>query len=107
MQVLDGPSVQPGLTDSIAFSVDGINWDFVNKSQISTVTGFFAAAGSFVEPNYPHTNKTILRIERSDDHAPITFELQDVTNQATWSTGLITGLEQAKEDIAGFYKITV
>ena len=95
-------NINAAITNGIAFSSDGTNWDFISKDQVSTVTGWFQAAADMVEPNYPRTNKTILRIERSDDHAPLTFELQDVVNQATWTAGTEAALQIAKEDIASW-----
>ncbi len=102
MHVSNGPDVDGSLTDVIAFSSDGTNWDFIEKASISTVTGWFQADGTYQDTGYKYDNKTILRIERKDDHAPLTFELQDVENQATWTGGAEANLQVAKVDIAGW-----
>lgn len=96
----EGVNINPNLTDVIGISGDGTNWDFIKKNSISSITGTFTAAADFVDPYYPFTNKTIIRIERKDDHAPIKVELQQVANQATWIAGTAAALEVAKEDIS-------
>lgn len=96
----DGPNIDANLTDVIGISGDGTNWDFIKKDSISSITGVFTAAADFQDPYYPFTNKTIIRIERKDDHAPIKVELQQVANQAGWTGGDAAALETAKEDIS-------
>lgn len=98
----DGINVDSNATELIAFSTDGTNWDFVAKKSISNVTGIYTAAANLVDPGYKYTNKTIIKLDRSDDHAPIIFELQDVANQSTWTAGTAAALQIAKVDLADF-----
>lgn len=46
------------------------------------------------EWKYPYPTQTIIQIQLNDGHF-IPFELQDITNQATWSTGTLLGLQTA------------
>ena len=46
---------------------------------------------------YPYTNMTHVIIRTPDQD--ITLELQDITNQATWSTGTESGLNVALADL--------
>lgn len=102
IHINNGPNISASLTDVIGMSGDGTNWDFIDKSSISSITGVFVTAANLQDPAYPFTNKTMIRIERKDDHAPIKFELQQVANQATWIAGTAAALETAKEDISGW-----
>jgi hypothetical protein len=43
---------------------------------------------------YPYPTMTILQVEKND-HSKMAIELQDVSNQATWSDGTLTGLQTA------------
>lgn len=55
------------------------------------------------EWDYPYPTMTIINIYvLGMQHAPIRLELQDVSNQATWNTGLLTGIQQALTDIAAW-----
>jgi hypothetical protein len=56
-----------------------------------------ATAGEWI---YPYNTMTILLLQIKDKKfTPIKIELQDISNQPTWSTGLLTGIQQAITDI--------
>lgn len=52
------------------------------------------------EWDYPYNTMTIINITMIGRNQPVLrLELQDISNQATWSTGLLTGIQQAVADI--------
>lgn len=73
----------------------------ISRTKITEVTGIFNAkpAGATQEEwAYPYSQMTILHVERQGGET-FKIELQDISNQATWSTGQQTGLQQAITDI--------
>lgn len=54
------------------------------------------------EWDYPYPTMTIINIYIRGMKSPVSLELQDISNQATWSTGLLTGIQQALVDIAAW-----
>jgi hypothetical protein len=75
--------------------------DSIAKLKITHVGGVYnakPASATQEEWAYPYAVMTILHVERQGGE-PLKIELQDVSNQATWSTGQQTGLQQAITDI--------
>jgi len=75
--------------------------NLIPKTHITNVTGVFAQKPVTATPNewiYPHNTITSIQLEKSDGSKE-SIELQDVSNQATWSTGTLNGLNQAIADI--------
>lgn len=95
----DGANLTPADNAHVAVSRDGSSWDRIPKAGLS-VTGYFSA---FPEPTYPYNTKTILCLQTSDEDAPVMkWELQDCVNQATFSDGSTTALDQAIADISSW-----
>lgn len=75
--------------------------NLIPKTQIVNVHGVFTQKPVTATDNewtYPYNTMTVLQVERSDG-AKESIELQDVSNQATWSGGTKNDLNQAIADI--------
>ena len=74
-----------------------------NKAKITHVVGVFNQQSPTAEQqewDYPYPTMTIINIYvQNEQHVPVRLELQDISNQPTWSTGLLTGIQQAIADI--------
>lgn len=73
----------------------------LNRLKITNVSGIYnakPASATQEEWAYPYSQMTILQVERQGGET-LKIELQDISNQATWSTGLQSGLQQAISDI--------
>ena len=69
-----------------------------NVAQIQGIFNQKPLSASQEEWAYPYPTMTILVITMKNG-PQFSVELQDVTNQAAWSTGLKSGLNQAIADI--------
>lgn len=75
--------------------------DSIPKGVITYVGGTFnqkPITAQEGEWGYRYVTMTVLHII-TDDDKHFNIELQEVSNQPTWSTGLLTGLQQAIADI--------
>ena len=75
--------------------------ELFNKDQINNVSGTFnqkPITATLEEWGYAYNTMTNLQIKLTDG-TYFSIELQKVSNQPTWSTGLLTGLQQAIADI--------
>lgn len=77
------------------------NPELFNRVNIIDVSGVYntkPATATQEEWAYPYASMTILSVNLKSGHH-FKIELQDVSNQATWSTGTQAGLNQAIADI--------
>lgn len=91
-------NINPALAEAIAVGHDGVNWDFLQKSNIKEISGLFS---NTVGQWYEFPTKTIIVIQFLDNTA-FQFEAQEVKNQATWIAGTQASLETAKTDIVSW-----
>lgn len=73
----------------------------IAKLKITGVSGVYnakPATATQEEWAYPYSQMTILHVERQGGET-LKIELQDISNQAAWSTGQQAGLQQAIADI--------
>jgi|SRR3990172_7435680 len=96
MFVEDGTTL--GLNKVIAFSPQGADRDYIQKSNIKSIGGIFSASPGATYKYPILTRVTINMIDGSS----FDFEAQDVQNQITWNTGTQTGLNQALSDLNGW-----
>ena len=109
----NGANLTPALPKVIAMSPDGVNWDYVQKSQIRKITPVYIAFVQQSDANrgYPFMDWCQVHIEMTNGNS-IKFDCQGVQNQNGWVTaGVRTGgtapttedgLKQAINDITGW-----
>jgi hypothetical protein len=92
-------TLQPNTMDVLPSP--GLVLDPLPRENVAAINGVFnqkPLSATQEEWAYPFPTMTILVIKMKDGR-DFSVELQDVTNQATWSTGLKSGLNQAIADI--------
>jgi hypothetical protein len=102
-------AVVAGFKNTVILNLSEINGTFVAGETITGGTsGATATVSSAVVPTsydgewiYPYPTMTILQIEMNDG-SKMAIELQDVSNQVTWSTGTLAGLQAAITAINAF-----
>jgi hypothetical protein len=102
----DGVNVDASWLNHLAISRDGVNWDPIHKDSIDVNSRIVnkqssANGGNPADPKGP---RAIISLERGGDDNPIVqFDISNVANQPTWSTGSInTDLQTAVSDITGW-----
>ena len=108
LYINDGVAINAAWTNHIAISGDGVNWDTINKLDLSV--GKLALSLNKTAPNsYPERNKEsgfVIVVKRSDSEGPLLkFNPEKVLSQPTWSTSgtatsLSSGANTAIADIA-------
>lgn len=102
-------AVVAGFKNTVILNLSDIVGTFVAAETItggtSTATSTTSAAvtpTSYAgEWTYPYLAMTVLQINMNDGSS-VSIELQDVSNQSTWSTGTLAGLKAAEADINAF-----
>ena len=84
----------------IAISADGSVWSGILKANILKISSRFMANYKNQVSGYAYKNAAIITINMNDATG-FTFDIQDVTNQPTWTPD-INGLNQAVQDITNF-----
>lgn len=87
-------------TDYIVISHDGLVWTPIRKDYISQIKPIYIANYSNYANGYPYADRIAITIE-GPENGPYTFDIQDVTNQPTW-TASVAGLNQAVQDISSW-----
>ena len=97
--ISNGVDVDPNWTELIAVSNDGVTWSTFRKDaiiNIAQVSSSNANKGTFGSPQRDQNRRIHINLRGGLD---ITFDVQDVANQATWSNGTLAALQVAVSDI--------
>jgi hypothetical protein len=102
-------AIVTGFKNTITLILSDIDGIFAAGETITGGTsGATATVSAAVTPTsypgewtYPYPTMTILQIEQTDGSA-MSIELQDVSNQATWSDGTLLGLQTALAAVDAF-----
>lgn len=109
----NGSNLTPAVVKAIAISPDGVNWDYIQKSQIAKVTPVFIpfVQASQANSSYPFLHWCEVHIVLTNG-GEVKFDCQAVINQNSWCTAAVrsggtapdaeTGLKNAINDITGF-----
>ncbi len=99
IHIEEGVDVNPNWTEVIAISNDGKTWSTFRKDAITNVAQVSsdnANKGVFGSPQRDQNRRIHINLRGGVD---ITFDVQDVANQATWSDGSLAALQVAIDDI--------
>ena len=102
VHIKNGVDVDPNWTEVIAVSHDGQQWSTFRKDAVTTVnpvSSHNANRGTFGSPQ--RTKNLLVHITLRGG-VDVNFDVQDVANQAAWSTGDLAGLNQAITDISSW-----
>lgn len=104
--ISDGVSVNASWVNSIAISSDGTNWSTINKDTVNVVSRWVNLPNTSGVNRIPFVNKgthaEISLTSGSDDTPIITFDPNDVANQAAWNGNTQAALSTAVSDITGW-----
>jgi hypothetical protein len=97
----DGVNVDASWINSIAVSADGVNWDTINKAGLNVINRWVNLPSD--SPILRKSSHGLISLTvGSDDTQLITFDPNDVVNQAGWQGNTPAELQQAVLDITGW-----
>ncbi len=111
--VQNGTALTPSIPKAIAISPDGVNWDYIQKSQIAKITPVYIpfVQASQANAGYPFMDWCQVHIQLTSGSS-VKFDAQACINQTGWFTSDIRaggtatshedGLKQAINDISGW-----
>lgn len=82
----------------IGISRDNVNFDWINKKDLSVIQGFNPNPNS--PKNYRYPTRCTITLKDTSGNTQMEFECQDVLNQSSWSGGTQSDLNQAASDLA-------
>jgi len=104
MEIESGASAGFG-TNYIAYRSDGSqSFSALDKGQIKEIkTNFTSNYANVTNGNHGHTNRCHIHITMNNGCA-LDFDVQDVTNQATWAAlgGTVAAITKAIQDITSW-----
>jgi len=101
MHIDNGVNVNPAWVNSIAVSADGANWSTINKSGLD-VKSRFVKQNSATNGGHPFVNKGShgqITLANGEDTPKLSFDPNDVVNQATWQGNTEAAVQVAVSDL--------
>ena len=97
----DGVNVNLSWINSIAISADGVNWSTINKHGINVNSRWIDLPAS--SPILRKSSHGLISLSiGNDDTQLITFDPNDVVNQAAWNGNTLAAMQLAVADITGW-----
>lgn len=102
MYIDDGINIDPAFENHIGFSIDGLDWNFIHKDGLSVVRTL-RNQGTTNPPSVIGQQKmTLISLVDITGSTRLSFDCNNVVNQAGWQGQTNAALNQAVSDITGW-----
>ena len=100
MEINNGTDVNPLWENSIVYSANGADWEHIDKNAVTKISkSYHTVSGKAKDWNKRRDSRCKVVIEGSNNTILLSFDAQDISNQATWNDGTQSELATAVEDI--------